>query len=101
VANAVNRCLENFVDRCSGGNGVRRYFDIAVIGYGAKLGSAWTGAIAGQDWVSIAEVGDSARVVEITSEQSDGRPVQVPVWLDPVAEGGTPMCQALTRAKGL
>src|SRR5437868_4066585 len=29
------------------------------------------------------------------------RPIRVPIWFEPVANGGTPMCAALTQAKGV
>ena len=56
----------------------------------------------------ISEVGNSpARVDQRTKKESDGagglveKQVRFPVWFEPVANGGTPMCQALGQAKSL
>src|SRR5262249_10341779 len=43
VADAINRLLQNLVLKCARADGVRDYFHVAVIGYGAELGPALGG----------------------------------------------------------
>ncbi len=59
------------------------------------------GALSGKSHVAIADVADCpARVEDRTKKVSDGagglvdQRVRFPVWMDPIANGGTPMCQA-------
>lgn len=105
VADVINRFLQNLTIRCAKAEGVRDYYDVGVIAYGAQAGPAFAGALAGKDLVAISEVAMTpARIEERTKKESDGaggvleRTVKFPVWFDPVASGGTPMCQALGRA---
>ncbi|HEY8743319.1 MAG TPA: VWA domain-containing protein, partial [Chloroflexota bacterium] len=43
VADALNRLLSTLVIRATKAEGVRHYFDVGVIGYGRKVGSAFEG----------------------------------------------------------
>jgi hypothetical protein len=106
VADAVNRLLQNLVIKCAKSEGVRDYYSVGVLGYGSNVGPAFTGALAGRDLVPISEIADSpARVDERSKKVDDGagglvdQTVKFPVWFDPTAKGGTPMVQALGRAK--
>jgi len=47
VADAMNRLLSNLVVQCSKNEGVRDYFYVSVLGYGAQFGPALSGALAG------------------------------------------------------
>jgi hypothetical protein len=105
VADAINRLLQNLVLKCAKEEGVRDYYYIGVIGYGENVGPAFSGALAGKALVPISEVADSpARVETRTKKVSDGaggvveQQVRFPVWFDPQANGGTPMCEALEAA---
>src|SRR5687768_2341443 len=40
VSDAVNRLLQNLVNRCTRSDGVRDYFSVGVIGYGCPEGVA-------------------------------------------------------------
>jgi hypothetical protein len=106
VADAINRLLQNLVIKCAKSEGVRDYYHVGVIGYGAEVGPAFGGALAGQQLVPISQVADQpARVEERTKKVDDGagglidQVVKFPIWFDPVAHGGTPMCAALALAK--
>lgn len=108
LAVIINRTLQNLVIECSKGDEVRNYFDVAVIGYGERVGPAFTGALAGRDIVSISEVANNpARVEERTRKLDDGvgglieQTVKFPVWFDPITDNGTPMCEALHQAEAL
>jgi hypothetical protein len=108
VADAINRLLQNLIIKCAKSEGIRDYYEVGVIGYGAGVGPAFTGALAGRSLVPISEVADSpARVEERTKKVDDGagglvdQTVKFAVWFEPVADGGTPMCQALDQAHQL
>jgi uncharacterized protein YegL len=109
VATIVNRLLQDLIRKCDKGEGKPRdYFHLSVIGYGGRVGSAFTGPLADRDLVPISEVALApARVEERVSKEVDdiGKVVEVPakfaVWFDPVSENGTPMCAALEKARHL
>jgi hypothetical protein len=100
----INRLLTNLVVRCTGEGGVKDYFYISVIGYGLNVGSAFMGPLAEKDLVPISEIANNpARIEERLKEDGAGGVVKskLPVWFDAVADGQTPMCQALNKAKGI
>jgi hypothetical protein len=108
LATIVNRLLQNLVIKCAKSEGVRDYYSVGVLGYGGKVGPAFGGALAGEELVPVSRLADQpARIEERTRKTDDGagglieQTVKFPVWFDPVANGGTPMCQALTRAQGI
>jgi hypothetical protein len=109
VADAINRLLTELSVKCAKEDGVRDYFHVAVIGYGHTfVGSAFGGALTGRDLVPLSQVADNpARIEERAKKVPDGAgglvesTVRFPVWLDPKANGGTPMVQALTYAANL
>jgi hypothetical protein len=108
VADAMNRLLSNIVVQCSKNEGVRDYFYISVIGYGGQFGPAFSGALAGMAQLPISMVDASpARIEQRTKKVDDGagglvdQQVRFQVWIDPVADGGTPMCQALDAAHSI
>ena len=92
VADAINDLLNDLVVRCTSSDGVRDYFDVGVIGYGEKVGPAFTGVLANRDLVPLSEVArhPSAGVSQEKPES--------PTWFGPVAKGDTAMCAALKRA---
>ncbi len=110
LADAINRLLYELIIRCTKNQaeGPRHYYDIGVIGYGTRVGSALGGSLAGRDLVPIPEVADHpARVEDRLRSVEDGagglikESVKFAVWFDAVANGGTPMGQALRQARAL
>jgi hypothetical protein len=108
LADAVNRFLAELSIKCSKDEGVRDYFDIGVLGYGASVGPAFGGSLAAKDITSISDVASNPlRVDERSKKVDDGagglaeQTVKFPIWLDPVTNNGTPMVQALGHAKAL
>ena len=106
VADAINRLLQNLVIKCAKEEGVRDYFHVAVIGYGAQVGPAFSGALSGRQFVPISEVANApARVEQRNKKISDGagglvdQQVPFPVWFEATNNNGTPMRQALGAAK--
>lgn len=108
VADAINRLLQNLVIKCAKEEGVRDYYHVGVVGYGAHVGPAFSGSLAGRELVPVSEIGNMpARVEERTKKVDDGagglvdQSIRFPIWFDPMANGGTPMCQALGRAQSM
>src|SRR5579884_1283280 len=105
VADAINRLIQNLVIKCAKSEGVRDYYHVGVLGYGAKVGPAFSGPLAGRELVPISEIADNpARVEERSKKVDDGagglvdQTVKFPIWFDAVCKGGTPMCAALDAA---
>lgn len=111
VATVLNGFLNelivtNTIAQKDGSTEVRPRADVAVIGYeGNSVGSVLAGELYGQDFVSLpdlqrnpidierrnkTEIDETGMVFEI--------PIQVPIWVRPRADGGTPMCKALRHA---
>lgn len=108
VADVVNHTLHDLVIRCTKTEEVRNYYYVSVIGYGRATGSALGGGLANRWLTPIAEVADYPLRVETRFKHvPDGMggavemPVRFPVWLYPLADGGTPMCQAFAQAKNI
>lgn len=108
VADAINRLLQNLIIKCAKSEGIRDYYHIGVIGYGATVGSGFTGILASQDLSPISLIANSpARIEERVKKVDDGagglvdQTMKFPIWFDPTADGGTPMCQALDQARSI
>jgi hypothetical protein len=108
VADAINKLLQNLVIKCAKEEGVRDYYHVAVIGYGHHVSSAFAGTLSGRELVPISDIGNQpARIEERTKKVDDGagglvdQTIKFPIWFDAVANGGTPMCGALSRAQGM
>ncbi len=106
VADCINRWLQELSIKCAKSEGVRNYYNIGVIGYGKDVGPSFLGSIAGRELIPISEIADNpARLDERTKKVPDGagglveQSIRIPVWFDPVAKGGTPMCRAAGEAK--
>ncbi len=105
LADAINRVLDELIIKCGKDDGIRDYFHVGAIGYGATVASAWAGPLARQDIVPISQIADHpARTEQRRKKIFDGagglveQTVNFPIWIDPVANGPTPMCQALNWA---
>jgi hypothetical protein len=112
---AINGWLQNMAIRASGDEGIKDWMDVGVFGYRTDrnatpiIESALKGPLAGRTLVSITEIGaNPARIdtrTQVLPDEETGQmievPCEVPVWVDPVTEGGTPMCHMLYRAHEL
>ena len=106
VADALNRCIQNLIVKASKDVDVRRYYQIGALAYGGTSGTALGGSLAEQELVWVDDLYlNPTRIEEREKKESDGAGgfIQVktkfPVWIDPVAAGQTPMCDALRRVK--
>lgn len=106
LADVINRMLQQLVIKCAKSEGVRDYYHVGVIGYGANgVGAAFSGNLKGQNLVPISAIANNpARIEERTKKVSDGAgglietTVKFPIWFDPTANGGTPMTEAFNQA---
>lgn len=109
VADALNRLLTELAIRCAKEEGVRDYFYVSVLGYGNRsVQTAFQGGLQGHDLIPISQVADHPlRVDQRVRKTPDGAggvievKTDFPVWIEPLANGATPMCGALTRAREL
>ena len=108
LADTVNRLLQNLVLRCAKEDGVRDYFHVGVIGYGERVQPLVQPAdddASEAGLIPISHLAERPKRMEErlkTATDADGntteRRVKFPVWFDPHAKNGTPMCQALDLA---
>ncbi|MFE7516258.1 vWA domain-containing protein [Streptomyces sp. NPDC057540] len=108
VADSINRLLFELTVKCAKESGVRDYFQVAVIGYGGTVESAFSGKLADRDLVPLSQIADNpARVDQRIKRVPDGAgglvdsAFSLPIWLESAAAGGTPMNMALRYAKSL
>jgi hypothetical protein len=109
LADVLNRSLMELVIRCKKAEGVLNYFDVGVIGYsGSNVGPGFGGKLAGSHLCDIAALAGSPVRVEARKKRvPDGAgglvetEVKLPIWFEPQASGGTPMCAALRMAGDL
>lgn len=112
LVTAINGWLQNMAIRASGDEGIKDWMDVGVMGYRTDknatpiIESALLGSLAGRKFVSITEIGANPARIDTRNQfipdEETGEmievPCEVPVWVDPVTEGGTPMCHMLYHA---
>ena len=104
LAEQINGLLFELVQRCTKaiGEPPRPYFAVAAIGYGTDragapiVGSQFRGGLAGHDWVWTSDLAQHPLRVETrqANDTNGTRQYRMPIWIDPSAAGGTPMCKA-------
>lgn len=106
VADVLNRTLATLITRCTKSEGTRNYFDIGVIAYGdSDAYNGFQGDLGSSILHPISAIEASPLKIEERKKKVDDgaggyveQPIKFPVWFEPRANGGTPMCQAITRA---
>jgi hypothetical protein len=101
VAGAINSLLQDLTMRCVEGAKVLDRFHVGVIGYGQRVGPILGGFLTNRNLVSISDVAWNAlRTEQRPQVGPDGSVAlaEVPVWFDAVADGNTPMGQAIELA---
>jgi hypothetical protein len=120
LGKAMNAWLQNMMIRSTGDEGLKDYMDIGVIGYRTDdsanpiIETAFQGELRerllkdGRTLIPIAEIAPAARrqnLMQSVPDEDTGELLQVPaevlVWVDPMAQGGTPMCHTLHFAYGV
>jgi hypothetical protein len=98
--------LSNLTTKCAKSEGVRDYFHVGIIGYGGNVVPVLAGMTAATELVPISRIANAPlRIEERAQKVPDGagglveQKVKFPIWFDPVASGGTPMCEALKLAR--
>ncbi|WP_216918036.1 VWA domain-containing protein [Nocardia noduli] len=107
LAAAVNNAIGNAVLMCNkGGEKVYNYLEIGVFGYGATTGPILHGADPNRPILPIDDVATNPRRVDTVRRRAPdgaGGVIEIeqtaPIWVDPVADGGTPMAAAFTQAE--
>jgi hypothetical protein len=102
LADAINRFIAELISQCEkGGARPKHYFDVALIGYTTDdqnnpiVGSAFQGALATGDELIGLDIVGIDQLSECPLGTKDEGGALVPVWYEPVARYGTPMCRAL------
>lgn len=106
VADVLNRTLAALITRCTKSEGTRDYFEVGVLGYaGSAAQNGLSGALGVSVLNPISQIeANPLRVEDRTKRVDDGagglvnQSIKFPVWFEAVAGGGTPMCNAITRA---
>ena len=106
VADTMNRWLQELSIKCAKSDGVRDYYHVGVLGYGKTVGPCVNGSSDGNEIIPVSQIADNpARLEERTKKIPDGaggvtdQTIRFPVWFDPIADGGTPMCRAAGEAE--
>lgn len=106
VAEILNGLLYELVLRCvkSPQEGPRPYFAVAVIGYctagpgSTRVRSAFSAPLDAADVAWTPDLAANPLRVDTRTAPSGSGQVSSPVWIEPYATGGTPMCAAFDRA---
>jgi len=106
VADVLNRTLATLITRCTKSEGTRDYFEVGVLGYsGSTAENGLAGALSGTILHPISQIeANPLRVEDRIKRVDDGagglveQAIKFPVWFEPKASGGTPMCNAITSA---
>ena len=107
VASITNGMLFELIERARRSDGVRDYYDIAVLGYSGddEVYSLLPGS---REAISVTELaaGEPPLKTEIVEYRlPDGsnalREISTPAWVEPEAVGQTPMCEALRRVRDI
>ena len=107
VASVTNGMLFELIERARRSDGVRDYYDIAVIGYSGD-DEVYSLLPGGKELISVAELAAGEPPIKkeaIEYRLPDGsmtlREIPSPVWVEPEAAGQTPMCEALRHVRDI
>jgi hypothetical protein len=112
LALVINSWLNNMCIRAQAGAAVKDWIDVGILGYRTDpqgnpiIGPGFQGPLAGRTIVPLPDI--AAGIARVATEmmqvpdEDTGEfmqiATQVNVWIDPAAEGGTPMCSTLYQA---
>ncbi len=102
VAEVTNQIIAELIERARRHDGIRDYYDIAIIGYSNENVKSMLGDNPNRPFISIAELAArsvkiQSRIVERVTPAGASAPYKVdtPMWVEPLASGNTPMYGAL------
>ncbi|OZY86038.1 hypothetical protein CBP51_03130 [Cellvibrio mixtus] len=106
VADVLNRTLATLITRCTKSEGTRDYFEVGVLGYsGSVAENGLAGHLSSAILHPISQIeAHPLRVEDRKKRVDDGagglieQSIKFPIWFEPKASGGTPMCNAITAA---
>jgi hypothetical protein len=106
VADVLNRTLATLITRCTKSEGTRDYFEVGVLGYsGSVAENGLAGHLSSAILHPISQIeAYPLRVEDRKKRVDDGagglidQSIKFPIWFEPKASGGTPMCNAITAA---
>lgn len=100
AADAVNNNLNEILNRCTKSDGVRNYFDVGIIGYGARRDTALS-LLKDGNILPISELESRILKTETRKQEIEGESIEYefPIWFEPVAASDTPMVKAIETAK--
>lgn len=107
VTDITNGLLFELLERARRNDGIRDYYDIAVLGYSGddEVRSLLPGEEPMLPVTELARLTPQLKRRTIECRQPDGaialREVTTPVWVEAGAAGQTPMCEALRQARDL
>ena len=106
LAQVVNRFLQSLIIRCTRDEAIYDYFDVGLFGYSTGGGAKplLSGPLAGKDLAPISQVASNPLRIEerlVSSGGSEPVKQKAPMWVEPEAHGGTPMCAALDTLHGV
>lgn len=100
VAHQFNSSIHDLLMSVPRRDGVpRNILRVAAVEFGAGVGPAWGGNLAGRDLVTLQELEENYLEVEKPARGEDA--ADRPVWFMPKAECGTPLLEALEFANEL
>lgn len=99
AADAVNNNLNEILNRCTKSEGVRNYFDVGIIGYGAQRDTAIS-LLKDANILPISELESRILKTESRKQEIEGEQIEYefPIWFEPVSASDTPMVQAIKLA---
>ncbi len=108
IADILNRTIQALVITASKDEGIRRYFQIGALGYGNIVESIFKTTFGNQELIWIDDLANKPlRIEDRTKKEPDGAggvisvQVKFPIWIEPIANGRTPMCEAIHRVKNI
>lgn len=109
VATLLNNLLQEIIKTNTSGGIVKDRAEIAVLGYsGVGVANTLPGQLGQIKFPTLSQLNDNPLRIDmrVRKEMDDTGnmievPVYFPVWVDPVATGGTPMVAALEQAREL
>ncbi len=100
AADAINRQLNELINRCTKSEGIRDYFEVGVIGYGSARDTAIS-LLADSTLVPISELESRILKMEKRKQTIEDQEVEyeLPIWFEPIAASDTPMVRGLKLAE--